>query len=336
MSLAIKYRKDIDGLRAVAVLLVIFSHAGVPGFTGGYLGVDVFFVISGFLITFMIVSEVEAQHFSFSNFYLRRIRRLMPAFFSVAFSTALLSSFLLLPEDLRLFNQSLIFSSLSLGNIFFWQQDLRYFAPASAEQPLLHTWSLGVEEQFYLFWPLFVLLCYRYLGWRVLVIFTAAILALSLLGSELAASSYSYKPEAYYLLPFRMFEMMMGGLVALTYTKLPVLENKVSSLLSLLAATMILAPAVILNETSTFPGINAFIPSLGTCLLIITGKQHLIATNRLLATRPMRGIGAISYSLYLWHWPILAFIQYHNIPMNWITTSWIIALTFLLSYLTWK
>lgn len=332
----IKYRKDLDGLRAIAVLLVVFAHASFPFVTGGFIGVDVFFVLSGFLITYMIKDELANQTFTISNFYLRRIRRLMPAYFTVTFVTSVAAAFLLLPDSLQTYTTSLVFSTFSLANFFFWQQGLDYFAPDSATQPLLHIWSLAVEEQFYVLWPLFLYLAFRYLRWQLTLAAIVAIFAISLLGSELGANSGRYRVEVYYLLPFRAFELLMGGLVALYYDRQPQLNTALSRGLSLLAIGLILLPAFMLTEQSPFPGINAFWPCLGTAILIVTGKASNGATTWLLSTGPMVWTGKLSYSLYLWHWPILAFMQYHMSGLTLASSVVAIALAFFLSWLTWR
>ncbi|HYQ71303.1 MAG TPA: acyltransferase family protein, partial [Gammaproteobacteria bacterium] len=300
------------------------------------IGVDVFFVLSGFLITYLIKEEISQGGFSFSNFYLRRIRRLMPAFFAVAFATTVAAAFLLLPDDLYSYTRSLLYSCVSLANFFFWQQDLLYFSPTSSQLPLLHIWSLAVEEQFYMLWPLFLFLCYRYFGSRSFAALTTLIFAASLVVSQLAAASFNYTSEAYYLLPSRGFEMMMGGMVALGHRRIPVLPAAASMLISGIGLLLILVPAVLLTQESIFPGLNAFWPCLGTALLITTGKNRLYGINRILGLGLLVGIGKISYSLYLWHWPVLAFMKYHEVHFNlWVSLD-AIAVAFVLSYLTWR
>ena len=207
-----KYRADIDGLRALAVLLVIFNHYGF-GLSGGYVGVDVFFVISGFVITIGIYPRIKANNFTYSQFWYARIRRLMPALFLVLFISSLIFSIILVPSDLLLFSKNLLAANFSLSNFYIWSEYGGYFSGNAQEAPLLHTWSLAVEEQFYILWPIcLVLLCKLFSGPRLLLVLicsTVAFIFVSQYGVERTIAA------AYYLLPTRVFELLLGCSVAI-------------------------------------------------------------------------------------------------------------------------
>lgn len=311
------YRPDIDGLRAVAVLSVVFYHINNGWVPGGYVGVDIFFVISGFLITRHIWDELQAGKFSLTDFYLRRIRRIAPAFLVVTAVTVAAGSLLLLPADLLRLAVSAIWASFSAANIYYWKYlDTGYFAAASAEEPLLHMWSLGVEEQFYFVWPALLMLL-AVVSRRKVV--TIAITAVICIGSFAIAelTNISDPKFAYYMLPARSSELMMGALLAFhagSRTETEAISSRWLPWLAEFAAACGFALIAFslwwLGHDSPFPGVNAFYPCLGAVLVILSGRWGARLTCALLTPRPVVYIGLISYSLYLWHWPILAFIRY--------------------------
>ncbi|MEY3289521.1 MAG: hypothetical protein RLZZ419_1763, partial [Pseudomonadota bacterium] len=322
MSKSFNYRPDIDGLRAIAVLLVIFYHAGFSAISGGFIGVDIFFVLSGFLITLILDKEISAGVFSFKSFYLRRIRRLLPALLFVLCVTTIAAFYYLVPGDLIAFGNSLKYSLFSLSNIYFWLNTSSYFSKSINELPLLHTWSLSVEEQFYFVWPITLLVMNRFLSRP-----TTWILFISgfLLAFGLADwASINKAGAAYYFLPTRAYELMIGAGLALAWDNFPTLNKVQNNLLSIIGLLIIIGTSLLLTENDTFPGINALWPCLGTAFLIASGKNNetLGIVNKALSVKPVVAIGLISYALYLWHWPILAFINYQGIKLT-NTVSWL-------------
>ena len=303
---AIRYRADIDGLRAIAVLAVLLFHAGADFFPGGFVGVDVFFVISGYLITSIIVSESRRGEFSFVGFYERRIRRIVPAFLTVIAVSAGVGWFTLLPQDYVYFARSAFAAAAFHSNFYFGRQAEDYFAPEVETQPLLHTWSLSVEEQFYLIAPVFILLL---LG-RSRRLRGALVLFLLLL--SIGISAYGVKhglSSAFYLLPSRAFELLIG--VGLAIGLVPVTTNSVARQFMGLSGLVLIAYATFFFSSATpFPGLAALVPCLGAALLIHSGGSGSTPVHRVLGTRPMVFVGKISFSLYLWHWPLLAFARY--------------------------
>jgi peptidoglycan/LPS O-acetylase OafA/YrhL len=330
----LNYRRDIDGLRAVAVLLVVLNHVGFTAFGGGYIGVDVFFVISGYLITRKTAPAIAQGRFSFADFYLRRVRRLLPAFIAMALVTSVVAAFLLLPRDLAAYSRSLLAAMLSVANVFFWRVSNGYFSPTADELPLLHTWSLAVEEQYYLFWPVLLLLGYRLLGVRRC---GQVALLMALGGLTLSEWAARAQPNAaYYLLHARAFELLVGSLLALYWERLPRLGAGQVNLLGLGALALILVPAFILNHHSRFPGINALWPCLGAALLIWTGESGRGLARGLLAQRPLVFVGLISYSLYLWHWPLMAFANYMEVPKDLGLRLALVAVSLVMAALSWR
>lgn len=303
--LIVRYRPDIDGLRAIAVCIVIFFHFGIPGFSGGFIGVDVFFVLSGYLIASIILQQLKEQRFSFINFYFRRIRRLFPVFVVVMLCTTLVAYQLMLPSDFREFGQSLIASTVYLSNLlFYWEAG--YFDTASHLKPLLHTWSLSVEEQFYIVFPLLAWLVYRFLKRGLVLIFIA------LTGISLLAAQWYLQQDAnavFYLYPFRAWEMFIG--VCLASHRLPPLpSSKINSCIGLIGLSMIAIPSIAYSKATVFPGFSALLPCLGTCLIIYSGQQYAGVVQRALSHPVPVFIGKISYSLYLWHWPVFVLYMY--------------------------
>ncbi len=301
-----KYRPEVDGLRALAVLPVILFHAGFELFGGGFVGVDVFFVISGYLITTIIISEMAEEKFSIVNFYERRARRILPALFFVMAVCIPFAWFLLVPSDLVEFGHSLIAVSTFSSNFLFWSE-AGYFAGPAELKPLLHTWSLAVEEQYYILFPIFLLLTWR-LGIKWVLFILLFIFMLSLGVSQWGA--YKIPSANFYLLPTRGWELLIGVFVAFylkynTYIK----SYLANQLLSLLGFSMITYSIVVFNESTPFPSLYALIPTIGTGLVIICAIPQT-TIHKLLSLNFIVGIGLISYSTYLWHQPILAFARH--------------------------
>ncbi|MCK0209818.1 acyltransferase [Starkeya koreensis] len=293
------YRAHIDGLRAVAVLGVVLFHFGAKWLPGGFVGVDVFFVISGYLISKSIYADTAEGSFSILGFYERRIRRIAPAFLFVTALTALAAWLLLLPQEMFTFARSLLWSTFGFGNVFFFLET-DYFGPAAQEMPLLHYWSLGVEEQFYLLFPALVLL-FRRGGPRWLVGMVLGLLLVSLAASQLALGTH--RAAAYYLLPFRAFELLIGSALALPGGRAP--RSDVERMAAVAGGcAMVLGAMLMLKSTAPFPGLRALIPCIGSALVIWGGEGGAPLVVRLLSARVPVYIGRISYSLYLVHWPI--------------------------------
>lgn len=295
-----KYRTDIEGLRAVAIVPIVLFHAGLQSIAGGFIGVDVFYVISGFLITSIIMPDLEADRFSLLDFYRRRAVRILPAVFVMVAVVLVGGTLRLFPDDLRSLAKSAAAAVAFVSNIHFWLS-AGYFGPAAETLPLLHTWSLGVEQQFYLFYPLLMLAIRRFAPGH-----TKAILALLALAS-FALSLYwavTAPTNAFYLLPSRVWELALGGLVAIG-AQPQVASARTRDGLALGGFAMIVLGAAVIRSTSLFPAPWGLLPAGGTALLAAYGGEAV--TARLFNWTPVRRIGAISYSLYLWHWPIIAF-----------------------------
>ncbi|HET7104543.1 MAG TPA: acyltransferase family protein [Terracidiphilus sp.] len=331
----ISYRADIDGLRAVAVVSVMLFHLQF-GCRGGYVGVDIFFVISGYLITKIIERDLEAHRFSILGFYQRRIRRIFPALFGVFLAVLILGVLYLLPNELLELGKSLTAASTFLSNVFFARKS-GYFDSSSLGQPLLHTWTLSVEEQFYILWPwLLIALRNRVVSrWRFAIVLAALVGSLAL--SAIWAVS---KPEAaFYLLPSRAWELALGAVLALAPVPglLQRLPRHAGHVFSITGLAMVLFPVFSYSQLTPFPGIAALLPCCGAALIIAGGERGPSLGGRLLSVRPLVWVGLISYSLYLWHWPILVFgrIFGHGV----LTPAQRIAcfvLTFIVSWLSWR
>ena len=299
--MTLKYRPEIDGLRAIAVLPVILFHAGIGIFDGGFVGVDVFFVISGFLITSIIVKDVEAGTFSFMAFYERRARRILPALFVVMICCLPFAWMWLLPRELIAFSTSVISVCLFASNFLFWRQS-GYFDAAAELKPLLHTWSLAVEEQYYIVFPIAVLFLWRF-GRNGVIVSLALVAVASLLLSEW---SWRNAPDAnFYLLPTRAWELMAGALCSFVAVgPRPTRDNALSAL----GLAAILFSVFWFDETTPFPSIYATVPVAGTCLVLLFATSGTVSCT-VLSTRALVGTGLISYSAYLWHQPLFAFAR---------------------------
>jgi peptidoglycan/LPS O-acetylase OafA/YrhL len=327
------YRKDIDGLRALAVLPVILSHAGFAWIPGGFLGVDVFFVISGYLITNLLLRELtQTGTVKLSTFYLRRARRILPALFVVIAVTSVFAWFILLPEELARFGRSIIATSVFLSNVFF-ARGTDYFAPEATLSPLLHTWSLAVEEQFYLLFPLLLIFLWRRRKtWAMpaaLVFIFVLSLTLAQFGHQLVGTSWTY-----YSLPTRAWELLAGSLAAVWVSCVG--QPKPRLLLSVLGLGGLVSSYFIFNESVMHPGILTAIPVMSVLLLIMfTGSNSVI--YRTLASAPLVFIGLISYSAYLWHQPIFALYRTNNfLPPTHFELWILVVLTLLLATASWR
>ena len=328
------YRSDIDGLRAISVLLVVFYHAGFKLISGGFIGVDVFFVISGYLITGLILNDIDKGQFSFKKFYQRRVKRLMPALFFMLLVTSLVASLILLPMDLKAYYSSLISVVFSLSNFYFWRENGGYFDGNSEEVPLLHTWSLSVEEQFYFIWPISLLILIKLLDRKYLAFLLVALTLFSVAVSEWVTQVTF--GAAYYLLPTRMFELLIGALLAIFYVNLNRPKLWIANLLSIMGLIAIFFSAIHLHEGHSFPGITALLPTLGAILVIYAGINQEAWITKLLSTKHLVAIGLISYSVYLWHWPIIVFINYVGIKLDLTLSLLIVFASLFLGWFSWK
>ncbi|MGE3178208.1 MAG: acyltransferase family protein [Vicinamibacterales bacterium] len=295
------HRRDIDGLRGIAVLAVLLFHAEVPGFSGGYAGVDVFFVISGYLITDIITRQLDAETFSLAAFYERRARRILPALFVVTGCTLAAGWIALMPADYRDLAGAGAAAIGFVANLYYLDH-LRYFAPAAELSPLVHTWSLAVEEQFYIGFPLVVLALTRWCPRRRTSVMAAAF-ALSFCGA--GATVWRAPADAFYLTHLRAWELLAGSLLALRILE-PPRRAWVRELTAVAAGALILVPVAVYDRDTLFPGAAALAPVLGTAMVIAVRDSRV---NRALMARPLVFAGLISYSLYLWHWPVLAFLR---------------------------
>lgn len=324
-----QHRREIDGLRAIAVLPVILFHAGFSWFSGGYVGVDVFFVISGYLITTILISEMSKGNFAIAKFYERRARRILPALFFVMICCIPFAWFWMVPQEFKNFSQGFVAISFFVSNVLFWRKS-GYFAPAAEENPLLHTWSLAVEEQFYIFFPLMLLMLWR-LGKKPIFYIVIGLSFLSLLLSEYGWRNH---PTAnFYLLPTRAWELGVGAICAfLMFQRAP----KPNSLAATVGLALITYSIFFFDETTPFPSVYALAPVLGTALIILySHEQNLV--NRILSNRILVGVGLISFSAYLWHQPLLAFARIRSAsePGGALMLSLSIA-SLVLAFITWK
>jgi len=324
-----KYRAEIDGLRALAVLPVMLFHAGFELFSGGFVGVDIFFVISGYLITTILIEDIEKNRFSLVAFYERRARRILPALFFVMFLCIPFAWVWMHPTQMQGFSQSIVGVNLFLSNVLFWL-DSGYFAAAAEEKPLLHTWSLAVEEQYYLIFPVFIFLAFRYgknaTFWSIVV--------LAVISLALSEWGWRNRPSAnFYLAPTRAWELLAGSIVAFIITKHGVKSN---NLLSLSGLALVLSAIFFYDETTPFPSIYALIPVIGVVLVILFAGTKTLAA-KLFSTRAFVGVGLISYSAYLWHQPLLAFARIRSLDQpSLILMSSLVVVSILVGWFSWK
>ena len=329
MNNQLKYRPEIDGLRALAVISVILFHARFELFSGGFVGVDVFFVISGYLITTILIEDMENKRFNIVNFYERRARRILPALFFVMLVSIPFALIWMLPSQLKEFSQSIMAVSLFASNILFWRKS-GYFETAAEDKPFLHTWSLAVEEQYYLLFPIFLIITWRFgknrVFWLIVVIS-----AISLMLSEWG---WRNKTTAnFYLAPTRAWELFAGSITAFIAQKNGVQKNSFLALLGLIA---IIFSIFIYDKSTPFPSVYTLVPVLGVVLLALYADKKTLAA-KILSMKLFVGIGLISYSAYLWHQPLFVFAKVASAST--ITERDYLALSLLsliLGYLTWK
>lgn len=326
------YLPYIDGLRAVSVLTILMFHLDITFFRGGFIGVDIFFVISGYLITRIITREIAAGTFSFANFYARRIRRIFPALFVMLFLTSFAAVVFLGAREFSEFFKALRFASGQVSNILF-SREVDYFAAGNRNNPLLHTWSLGVEEQFYLLWPVMLIAVHKFLGLGRSLLVLGLLLVVSLAASEYLVRTNAM--DAFYLLHSRAWELAMGGIVALNV--IPHLTSqKWIETVSAFGLFLIMVAALFFNDTR-FPGLKAVIPCLGAALFIYSAQQGQGWAHKLLSTPALVFIGLISYSLYLWHWPVIAFYKsYFGMHLTMPVQMGMAVLSFALAYLSYR
>ena len=328
-----EYRREIDGLRSLAVLPVIFFHAGFQVFSGGYLGVDIFFVISGYLITSLILHEHRAGKFSIVRFYERRARRILPALFLVMLTCLPFAWLWLLPKDLRSFSQSLVAVCGFSSNILFWRTT-DYFDTASELKPLLHTWSLAVEEQYYLIFPLALSLAWR-LGKRWIV---ALLVLTSSISLYAAIRGTTHNPVAtFYLLPARSWELLLGALVAFyLFERTPNRNVVVTQAGSIVGLLLIVYAVCGLDRNVPFPILYTLVPTIGTALIVLFCTQQTWV-GKLLGCELLVSVGLISFSAYLWHQPLFAFARHRSLyePSTQLLTA-LAAVSLVLAYFSWK
>jgi peptidoglycan/LPS O-acetylase OafA/YrhL len=331
---ALHHRHDIDGLRAIAVLPVILFHLSIGPFSGGYVGVDIFFVISGFLITSIIARELENGSFSVMHFYERRIRRIYPAALAVILFTALVALLVLPPIPFAQFARSILFYNTYATNLLF-RMESGYFDTASELKPLLHTWSLCVEEQFYIFFPVFLLATYRLFRRHVIAV-VAIVAVVSFLLNCYAI--YRSPVADFYLFPYRAWELALGALLAIWRPEI-LTRKMIAPCLTLLGLGLIAGSILLFDGDTLFPGMAAAAPCLGAVLIIGAGAgQQANIVNRLIGNPVLVYVGLISYSLYLWHWPIMVFARYLSYPepIGVSTKVALLAGIWALSHLCWR
>ncbi|MBT3552987.1 MAG: acyltransferase [Rhodospirillaceae bacterium] len=299
------YRADVDGLRAVAVIAIILFHIGLGPLSGGFVGVDIFFVISGFLITGIIVKDTADGSFSLAGFWLRRIRRIFPALFLMLAVSVPLFGMVLPPDAFKNFGQSVAAQSFYVSNIWFWQQS-GYFDQVLGLKPLRHTWSLSLEEQFYIFFPIFILLVRRFTKfslWHIIALASVISFGLSIWGA-------AHKPSAaFFLLPTRAWELGIGALLAhwIIDAGNQFAQKWLDEFLAIIGAAAILYSVFVYTENTPFPSYQALLPTFGTALIIWANRSRGTVVGTFLAWRPLVQVGLLSYSIYLWHWPAIVF-----------------------------
>lgn len=325
-----QFRKDINGLRAYAVVFVVLFHFNVFGFSAGYLGVDVFFVISGYLMTKIIVEKLEHNNFSFVDFYLSRIIRIYPALLFLVLVLTVLGLFVFIPEDLKNFAKDARYSLTFLSNNLFYEQSGDYFATSSHDKALLHTWSLAVEWQFYTLFPI-ILYTFKkltkqtkYIGILLLILFSGSFL----LSVKLTPENPIY---AFFKLSTRAWELIAGGLVYFYFNQYSLSSIK-QRIIEYTGFGLLALSLIFLTKDTPWPGYAASLPVLGTVLILIANRQNSILTK----PKFIQSLGSASYSIYLWHWPISFLLSYFLIQKNIINISFALLLSFVLGWLSYK
>lgn len=321
------YRPDIDGLRALAILPVLWFHSGLPGLSGGFTGVDTFFVISGFLITGIIHREIARNSFTFAGFYERRARRIGPALVTVIAATLAVGAVLLLPLELEKLGESSLAALFMVPNIYFWTE-AGYFRLGEGITPLLHTWSLGVEEQFYVFFPVLLIIAHR------LNLLRLALWSVLIASFVLSVVATLYAPAAsFYLLPTRAWEMALGGILAVGLVRLPARLQPAGGIVGLI---LLAVSVVFITKQMPFPGWVALVPCLGAALVLASGTEQ--PSGRILSHPLLVWIGKISYSLYLWHWPVFVYLRHYSADIELSVADSIIGIgvSTLLAWLTYR
>ena len=328
------YRPEIDGLRALAVISVLLFHVGIDSFRGGYVGVDVFFVISGFLITNIILTDVEKGTFKLYNFYQRRIRRIAPALIFVVIISIPFSWYILLPNDFKDFSQSLVAVSTFTSNILFWRE-VDYFETQAELKPLLHTWSLAIEEQFYIIYPLILLFLFKF---NKNIIFSTLVILL-MLSFFLCIETNYYNPKtSFYFIHTRAWELIMGCLLAfnIQYKFIKKMSFRSNQLLSLAGLFLIFFSILQFDHKTSFPSWYTLLPTIGTLLILNCAVDNTIV-KKILQTSFLVKIGLISYSAYLWHFPIIAYTKYFYVTEISDQHKLILFISFFpIAFLSWK
>jgi peptidoglycan/LPS O-acetylase OafA/YrhL len=329
------YRPDIDGLRAIAIIFVLCFHGGLTLFPAGFIGVDVFFVISGFLITGIIVDRLLTNTFSFTGFYARRLWRLQPVFLSMLVISTLVSLLFFLPDDLIEYSRSVRKASLFISNMFFDKVTSGYFSPDNSQLPLLHTWSLSIEWQCYLLLPLGIYVLYRLFGRTWLHLVVASLTCIFFMCSLYA--SWHHPANTYYHLASRIFEFLIGATIALTPWVRCIPHKMIIELVGILASLSLIYIASLSHIMLGFPNGYALIVCCATAALIVIGQYPVPSLiTRFLSLRPVVLIGLLSYSLYCWHWPIFAFMQYQGIQQTPMVLFSVFVCVFICAYLSWR
>lgn len=326
------YRNDIDGLRAISVIAVLLYHCKIPGFGGGFIGVDIFFVISGFLISEFLIRDIYNLKFQIIDFYFRRIRRIIPSLFIVKICVILVGALI---YDIKTFNtlgKSAILSSIFLSNVYFWKT-IGYFDSEVYKSPLIHTWSLSIEEQFYLLFPPFLLYIKKYIKINLYTI----IILIALVSFLINLIGVNYYPSAtYFLLPTRAWELLIGTIIS--FKIIPSVNNKLlKNSLFLIGLLLIFASINLIDEHTLFPGYIVLFPILGASIVIYNAINFTSSLQSILELKIFVFIGRISYPLYLWHWPIISFYSYLKVtPWTNLDGLTCIIISFIIAYLTWR
>ncbi|MCJ8319089.1 MAG: acyltransferase [Colwellia sp.] len=328
------YRGDIDGLRAIAVMSVIIFHAGLEQLAGGFIGVDIFYVISGYLITAIIMNALEKNTFSYKGFYARRAKRLLPAALIMILATTIFAAFILSPDKYYQLAKSAEFSNLFMANIWFMKHS-GYFDISTQISPLVHMWSLSIEEQFYFFYPFILVLAYKVAKSKGVII-TITVIFISSFSLNLLLVN-NYPNFTFYMLPTRAWELGLGAIVCFL-PSLPSSQTKLNSLFAAISVLLLTYALFFITEHDVYPGYLALIPTFSTALFIYSLRNNNGIIQRVLSQKQLVFIGKISYSSYLWHWPIIVFyrIYINERPFSNIEVFFCIFVSLLIGYLSWR